>query len=88
MNVDTAIRVSNQTAGLGVVIRDSRSKVVAAAVQRVPYKGSVACMEAEATSSCIQVAKNAKFLPMIIESDSKEVVDLSQNKKGTKAEIY
>lgn len=84
VNVDTTIRVSNQIAGLGVVIRDSRSKVVAAAVQRVPYKGSVACMEAEAVSLGIQVAKNAKFLPMIIESDSKEVVDLSQNKKGLK----
>lgn len=88
MNIDAAIRVSNQTAGLGMVIRDFRSKVVAAAVQKVPYKGIVACMEAEAVNLGIQVAQNSKFLPMIIDSDSKEVVDLSQNKKGTNSEIF
>jgi len=34
VNVDAAIRPLNQTIGLGVVIRDSRAKVVAAAVQK------------------------------------------------------
>lgn len=38
VNVDAAIRSSNQTAELGVVIRDSEGIVVAAAIQRIPYK--------------------------------------------------
>lgn len=41
-------------------------------------------MEEEAINLGIQVAQNAKFLPMIIESDSKEVVDLARNTKGSK----
>lgn len=77
VNVDAAIRSSNQTTGLGVVIRDSEGIVVAAAVQRIPYKGTVACIEAKVVNLAIQVAQNAKLLPMIIESDSKEVVDLA-----------
>lgn len=88
MNVDAAIRFSNQTAGLGVVIRNSRGKVVAAAVEKVLYKGNVDCMEAEAVNFGIQVAADANFLPMIIELDSKEVVDLSCNGKGSKTEIF
>lgn len=48
VNVDAAINVSKQKAGLGAVIRNCRGKVVAAAVQGIPYQGNVACMEAEA----------------------------------------
>lgn len=39
-------------------------------------------MEAEVVSLGIQVAQNAKCLPMIVELDSKEVVDLFCNRKG------
>ncbi|KAH9769616.1 reverse transcriptase domain-containing protein [Citrus sinensis] len=88
VNVDAAIRPSNQTAGLGVVIRDSRAKVVAAAVQNTIYKGDVDCMEAEAIIFGIQVAQNTNFLPLIIESDSKEVVNLACNRKGSRTEIF
>ncbi|KAH9759717.1 putative reverse transcriptase/RNA-dependent DNA polymerase [Citrus sinensis] len=88
VNVDAAIRPSNQTAGLGVVIRDSRAKVVAAAVQNTIYKGDVECMEAEAINFGIQVAQSTNFLPMIIESDSKGVVDLACNRKGSITEIF
>ncbi|KAH9717156.1 putative reverse transcriptase/RNA-dependent DNA polymerase [Citrus sinensis] len=88
VNVDAAIRPSNQTAGLGVVIRDSRAKVVAAAVQNTIYKGDVECMEAEAINFGIQVAQSTNFLPMIIESNSKGVVDLACNRKGSITEIF
>ncbi|XP_024046754.1 uncharacterized protein LOC112101070 [Citrus clementina] len=87
-NVDAAINVSNQKAGLGVVIGNSMGKVVAAAVQGALYRGEVTCMEAEAVLFDIQSAHQADCFPMIIESDSKEVVDLSLNKKTSKAEKY
>ena len=43
-------------------------------------------MKAEAVLFGIQSAHQADCFPMIIESDSKEVVDLSLNKKTNKAE--
>lgn len=45
-------------------------------------------MEAEAVSLGIQVAQQIKCLPLVIESDSKEVVDLSCNRKSSKLEIF
>ena len=44
-------------------------------------------MEAEAVLFGIQTAQQVDCVPMIIESDSKEVVDLSLNKKESKTEI-
>lgn len=87
VNVDVAINVPNQKAGLGAVIRNFSGRVVAAAVQRVAYRGNVACVEAEAMLLGIQSAEQADCFPRIIESDSKEVVDLSLNKKSSKTEI-
>lgn len=88
MKVDAAIKLSDQTAGLGVIIRDYGGKAVAAAVQKVSFRGDVAFMEAAAVNLGIQVAQNAKLLPIIVESDSKEVVDLARNRKGCLSEIF
>ncbi|KAL9415133.1 hypothetical protein AB3S75_043414 [Citrus x aurantiifolia] len=44
-------------------------------------------MEAEAILFGIQVAQQAECLPMIIESDSIEVVELVLNRKGSMTEI-
>ena len=87
VNVDAAIQLSGLKAGLGVVIRNSNGKIIAAAVKRVCYKGTVACMEAEAILFGILVAQQAECLPMIIESDSTEVVELVLNRKGSMTEI-
>ncbi|KAH9735301.1 polyubiquitin 3 [Citrus sinensis] len=88
VNVDVAIKLSDQTAGLGVIIRDSGGKAIAAAVQKVSFRGDVVYMEAAAINLGIQVAQNAKFLPIIVESDSKEVVDLARNRRGCLSEIF
>lgn len=87
-NVDAAIIRSNQTVGLRVIIRDSRGETIAAEVQKVGLKGDVAYMEAEAVNLGIQVAQIVKRQPMIVESDSKEVVDLARNRKGYLLEIF
>ncbi|KAH9766108.1 rnase h domain-containing protein [Citrus sinensis] len=87
VNVDAAINTSAQQAGLGVVIRNSRGKIIAAAVKRVLYRGSVMDIEAEAILFGIQNAFQVNCRPMIIESDSSEVVELSINRKGSLAEI-
>lgn len=87
-NVDAAIIRSNLTVGLRVIIRDSRGETIAAEVQKVGLKGDVAYMEAEAVNLGIQVAQIVKRQPMIVESDSKEVVNLARNRKGCLLEIF
>ena len=63
-------------------------ETIAATVQKVGLKGDVAYMEVEADNLGIQVAQIVKRQPMIVESDSKEVVDLARNKKGCLLEIF
>lgn len=45
-------------------------------------------MEAEAVKLGIHFAQSAGYSPLILESDSQEVVGLIQNKKGSKTEIF
>ncbi|KAH9696701.1 rnase h domain-containing protein [Citrus sinensis] len=87
VNMDAAIQMENSKAGLGVVIRDTSGKILAAAIQITGFRGDVACMEAEAVLFGIQVACQAKCDPIIIESDSLEVVELSLQRKSSMAEI-
>ena len=56
LNVDAAIQMSKQRAGLGAVVKNSSGEIMAAAVKRVAFKGNVANMEAEAVLLGIQVA--------------------------------
>ena len=56
-------------------------EIVAAAVKRVALKGNVANMEAEAVLLGIQVAQKTNCAQFIVESDLKEVVELTLNKK-------
>lgn len=87
VNVDAAIEISYQKAGLRAVIRNSRGKIVAAAVKRVMYRGNVTSMEVEAVLFGIQNAIQANCMPMIIESNSTEVVELSLRRKSSLTEI-
>lgn len=52
-----------------------------------PSKGNVACLGTEAFMFSIQTAQQTECVPMIIESDSTEVVDLCLDRKGSKTEI-
>ncbi|KAL9408519.1 hypothetical protein AB3S75_046982 [Citrus x aurantiifolia] len=87
VNVDATIQVSQSKAGLGVVIQNSKGEVVAAAVQKVFFKGDVANMEAEAVIFRIQVAQQINCMPSIIESDCKKVVEFSMGKRSSRTEI-
>ncbi|XP_015388122.1 uncharacterized protein LOC107178012 [Citrus sinensis] len=81
INVDAAMNVKDQMAGLGVIIRNSKGEVVAAAVQKSCFQLSSTHMEAEAVILGIKSAQRAEFSLMIIETDSQEVVDLTLSKK-------
>lgn len=87
VNVDATVKTKDQRVGLGVVTRDSNGKVVAATVQRAMFKNNIANMEAASVSLGIKTAQNAGYSAMVIESDSKEAVDLILNTKGSITEI-
>ncbi|KAL9450912.1 hypothetical protein AB3S75_012621 [Citrus x aurantiifolia] len=87
VNVDAAIQMAGLKAGLGAVVRNSNGKIIAAAVKKVCFQGTVASMEAEAVLFGIQVAQQVEYLPMIIESDSTEVVELVWSWKSSLTEV-
>ena len=87
VNVDAATNLSKQRGGLGAVVRDSSGEIVAAAAQRTTLKGNVADMEAEAVLLGIQVAREVNCVHFVIESDSKEVVELVLKRKNSLGEI-
>ena len=71
-----------------MVIRNSEGKCVAAAMKPSTFSGSVAFAEAEATKLGLEIAESAGCMPLIIETDSQEVVDLVLNRKSTRTEIF
>ncbi|KAH9781766.1 putative reverse transcriptase/RNA-dependent DNA polymerase [Citrus sinensis] len=88
VNVDAAFNSKNLSAGVGAVIRDSNGKIVAAGVNQNLLKGSASLAEAEAVLWGLQLARNADVSSLIIESDCLEVVQLVNNTKGSRSEIF
>lgn len=74
--------------GLGVVIRNYEGKYIPAATKPSEFYGSVTFTEAKATKFGLEIAKKAGCLPLIIETDSQEVIDLVLNGRSTQIEIY
>ncbi|KAH9770757.1 RNase H domain-containing protein [Citrus sinensis] len=85
-NVEAAVNFGKQLAGLGVVIRDSNSKVIVAAVKSTQFTGDVNIVEAEAVEWGLVVAKSASLHYLMVESDCQDVVKLVNNKEGSKTE--
>ena len=87
VNVDATTNLFKQKGGIGVVVKDSRGDCVVAAAQKTTLKGNVADMEAEVVLLGIQVARKANCAHFVIESYSKEVVELVLKRKSRLAEI-
>ena len=83
VNVDAAINAKDHTTGVGVVIRGTNGKVIAAGINQSSLKGTVNNAEAEAMLWGIQVAREANLASLIIESDCLEVVQLVNNTKDS-----
>ncbi|XP_015384281.2 uncharacterized protein LOC107176378 [Citrus sinensis] len=88
VNVDAAIDEQNNLAGLGAVIRNYRGEVVAAAVNTVKSFGDVEMYEAKAALWGIQEAIKAGASSIILESDSKRVVELINSKQSTSTKLF
>lgn len=83
INVDAAMDGENELAGLGAVIRNYKGEVVAAAVNTAKNFGDVEMAEAKAVLWGIHAALKAGADSVIIESDSKGVIELINNKGGS-----
>ena len=88
VNVDAAVKIDNQRVGLGIVIRNSEGKLITAAIKPSKWLDRMDYAEAEATRFGLEVAEIAGCLPLIVETDSKEVSNLVSARKSTKAEIF
>ncbi|XP_024041999.1 uncharacterized protein LOC112099126 [Citrus clementina] len=87
-NVDAAIDNQRQRVGLGVVVRNDNGDIVAAAIKPSTFNGEVSFAEAEAIEWEMQVAGSAGITSVIFESDCQVAVDLANNRKGSKTEIF
>ncbi|XP_015386620.1 uncharacterized protein LOC107177390 [Citrus sinensis] len=75
MNVDAAVKSQEQYVGLGSAIRNHKGEFVAAVVKKSSFYGNVASAEVEAVDWGLEIAANAACIPLILESDCKEVVN-------------
>lgn len=73
---------------LRAVIRDDKGRIVATAVKPSRLSCDLSFTEAETVDLGLQVAKEAKLVSIIIETDCHEVSDFVNNKKGSKIEIF
>lgn len=74
--------------GICAVIRDSKGIVIVAGIQQTTLKGEVSFAKAEAMRWGLQIAKEAALSNLIVETDCQEVVELVNNTKGSKTEIF
>lgn len=71
-------------AGLGAVIRDSERKFIAVAHKQNTYYRVITAVEAEAIKMGIETTISIDYMPLIIEFDYKDVVNLVVGRNVTK----
>ena len=76
INVDVAMDEKNRLVGLGVVIRNFKGEIIAAAVKTEKNSGNVEMAEVKAILWGLQVAIMAEATQVIVESDSKGVIEI------------
>ncbi|GJU09940.1 reverse transcriptase [Tanacetum coccineum] len=82
LNTDGGISSANSVAGIGFVMRCDDGSVMVAGSKRVAYASSVIEIEAYAILWAIQVALSKGFMNVILETDSRILVDaLLHNKE-------
>ena len=73
---------------LGAVIKDECGNATTAAIKISKFHGDVSFAEAEAMEWGMQIARDAHVRALIVESDSQGVVNLVNNKQGSRSEIF
>ena len=81
INFDGAVFSDLDAAGLGVVIRDSRGRVIGALAERIPIPTSPAIVEALACWRAMVFAKELSLLDAIFEGDAELIIKALQAKE-------
>ncbi|KAL9423014.1 hypothetical protein AB3S75_035159 [Citrus x aurantiifolia] len=87
INVDAAVHIEQQLTGLGAVIRNSKGQVLGAAVRSTTFQEDITTAEAEAVKWGMEMAKKARLMDVIVETDCMEVVNLANNETSNRKEI-
>ncbi|KAK9214463.1 hypothetical protein WN944_006455 [Citrus x changshan-huyou] len=87
VNVDAAISFAKGRAGIGVLVRNSRRKVMAASICTVIFSRDIEFVEAIAVHKGLQLVMDIGLAPVIIKSDSLNVVNLISNKMHNRCEV-
>lgn len=74
MNVDANTDISNGITSLGAIKRNSKGDFMAASARKKSFLGDVEITDAEVVLQCIKLATDSDFSPLIVESDSANVV--------------
>ena len=70
VNVDGALFAAENTAGLGVVIRDEHGQVMVSLSKRIPLPSTVIKVEVLAARQGMELAVDTSFKNIVLESDS------------------
>ena len=87
INVDATVHIEQQLIGLGAVIRNSKGQVLGAAVRSTSFQEDVTAAEVEAIKWGMEMAKEARLMDVIVETDCMEVVNLANNETSCRTEI-
>jgi hypothetical protein len=87
VNVDAAFNNNSATGSIGAIMRDEAGHFQAAGAWFLDSVASVMVAEAEACRQGLQLAKDAGATSIIIETDSKLVVDLWQSMSTNRSKI-
>ena len=75
VNFHGALFAEENTAGLGIIIRNDAELVMAALTQQIPLPTSVEMLEAQTTCRALWFAKGLGFRSLIVEGDSKVIIN-------------
>ena len=87
INVDAAVHIEQQLTRLGAVIRNSKGQVIGAAMRSTSFQEDVTAATAEAVKLGMEMAKEARLMDVIVETDCIGVVNLANNETSNRKEI-
>ncbi|XP_050249952.1 uncharacterized protein LOC126697131 [Quercus robur] len=82
INFDATVFRASNLAGVGVIVRDNRGDPIGALTMPVPFRQSVAELEAVACQRAVQFALEIGLTQVVVEGDSVTVIEALKNGTG------
>jgi ribonuclease HI len=87
INTDGAFNPNTHFGGVGALARDHHGKCLKGMASWLPYMQSALVAEAEACRMVLKVMSNEVGIKVVVETDSKELVDLWKVRDQDRSEI-